>query len=278
MREPWLAIADVDSGQTEGRIFLAAALHESDVAHRAQPVKVVAWDASKGAIVAATEYRIGNVVVRSEPLTSIDAGERTDVLCSAVRVEGLRMLGFSDTHEQWRARVMSLRVWREEEEWPDVSDEVLLNTLEEWLGPYLIDVSKRQDFSRIDMDAALNGLLPWDLGNKLNVLTPSKLSVPSGSMIKVNYHADGSLPFIEVRLQELFGLLDTPSINEGRTKVVVHLLSPGYKPVQVTQDLKSFWQTAYHEVRKEMRRRYPKHHWPEDPWTAEAVRGVRRRS
>jgi ATP-dependent helicase HrpB len=112
----------------------------------------------------------------------------------------------------------------------------------------------------------------------LDVLAPEKLQVPSGSMITVQYNETGEPPIIEVRLQEMFGLTETPAVNEGRTKILLHLLSPGYKPVQVTQDLKSFWQTTYHEVRKELRMRYPRHHWPEDPWTAEAVRGARRRN
>jgi ATP-dependent helicase HrpB len=120
-------------------------------------------------------------------------------------------------------------------------------------------------------------LLPWDLSNQLENLAPAKLKVPSGSLIPLKYFFDGQSPIIEVRLQEMFGLLETPTVNQGRTKIILHLLSPGYKPVQVTQDLKSFWQTIYHEVRSELKRRYPRHHWPEDPWTAEAVRGAVRK-
>jgi ATP-dependent helicase HrpB len=159
-----------------------------------------------------------------------------------------------------------------------VSDEGLLNTLEHWLGPYLENVARKQDFGKLEMTTILESLLPWEIASRLNQIAPDRLAVPSGSAIKIQYQPDGSAPFIEVRLQEVFGLQDTPRVNEGRNQLVIHLLSPGYKPVQVTQDLKSFWQTAYHEVRKEMRRRYPKHHWPEDPWTAEAVRGVKRKT
>jgi ATP-dependent helicase HrpB len=120
-------------------------------------------------------------------------------------------------------------------------------------------------------------LIPWELSARLDKLVPTRLQVPSGSFIKLTYFNDGRAPVMEVRLQEMFGLLETPTINDGRMKIVLHLLSPGYKPVQVTQDLKSFWQTTYHEVRKELRMRYPRHHWPEDPWTAEAVRGAKKR-
>src|SRR5437879_444475 len=133
------------------------------------------------------------------------------------------------------------------------------------------------DFNRLNLDAILQGFLPWDLQQQFLKLAPEKLNVPSGSMIKIEYSKEGDSPIMKVRLQEVFGLQETPTVNEGRTKIILHLLSPGYKPVQVTQDLKSFWSTTYHEVRKELRMRYPKHHWPEDPWTAVAVRGVKRK-
>ncbi|MFM7856021.1 MAG: ATP-dependent helicase C-terminal domain-containing protein, partial [Flammeovirgaceae bacterium] len=120
-------------------------------------------------------------------------------------------------------------------------------------------------------------ILPWEMNARLDTLAPTHIKVPSGSHIKILYNKHGSTPAVEVRLQEMFGLFDTPTINEGKTKVMLHLLSPGYKPVQVTQDLKSFWLSTYHQVRKELRIRYPKHYWPEDPWTAEAVKGVVRK-
>jgi len=123
----------------------------------------------------------------------------------------------------------------------------------------------------------LDATLSWGQHQALNKLAPTKLSVPSGSQITVQYFPEGAPPVMEVRLQEMFGLPETPVINEGQTKILLHLLSPGYKPVQVTQDLKSFWYTTYHEVRKELRMRYPRHYWPEDPWTAEAVRGVKKK-
>ncbi len=158
-------------------------------------------------------------------------------------------------------------------------DEYLLQSLGQWLTPYLTGVNKQSELERLDLSSILSGILPWELQSRLDVLAPSRLQVPSGSMINVQYFADGRLPVIEVRLQEMFGLAgNSRGERGGRTKVLLHLLSPGYKPVQVTQDLKSFWQTTYHEVRKELRMRYPRHHWPEDPWTAEAVRGAKRRT
>ena len=154
-------------------------------------------------------------------------------------------------------------MWRPEEGWPDVSDESLRLTAKEWLTPFLQNVYKPADFQRLDVNQLISTLLPWELGNRLDQLAPARLSVPSGSLIKINYSMNGDTPTLEVRLQEMFGLLDTPTVNGGQNESdATPVLSPGYKPVQVTQDLKSFWQTAYHEVRKELRMRYPRHSWP----------------
>lgn len=276
-RETWLAVAQLDAGSGEGKIFLAAPLNEDDLLHRATESEVVKWDSERGMITAQLEKRIGNVVLSSRTVSKIPDEQRIKILCEAVREEGLKLLGWDEAQREWQGRVLSLRTWRPEENWPDVGDENLLKSTEEWLAPYLTNVSKRNDFQRLELQNMLAGLIPWELTSKLDKLAPSRLQVPSGSFIKLYYFTDGRPPVMEVRLQEMFGLLETPAINEGRTKILLHLLSPGYKPVQVTQDLKSFWQTTYHEVRKELRMRYPRHHWPEDPWTAEAVRGAKKR-
>ncbi|MBL7862837.1 MAG: ATP-dependent helicase HrpB [Cyclobacteriaceae bacterium] len=277
IRERWLAIAQLDAGSGEGKIFLAAPLDEADLMHRATEAESVRWDAERGQLVAVQEKRIGNTVLSSKPVTKISEAVRIQVLCSALREEGLKLVGWKEEHQEWQARVMSVRVWRPEEGWPDVREAQLLASAEEWLAPYLTNLSKRAELQRLELTTILAGMLPWELVSKLDKIAPVRLPVPSGSNIKLLYFADGRPPTMEVRLQEMFGSLETPTVNEGRTKILLHLLSPGYKPVQVTQDLKSFWQTTYHEVRKELRMRYPKHHWPEDPWTAEAVRGVKRR-
>ncbi|MEJ7643975.1 MAG: ATP-dependent helicase HrpB [Chryseolinea sp.] len=277
LREPWLAIAQVDSGAGEGKIFLAAPIHEDDLVHRAIEKEIMAWNYDKGMLVASYEKRIGNVVLASRPMTAINETQRLDILCNVIRKEGLSLLNWTDHQKSWQSRVMSLHGWRKDEGWPDVSTENLLATAMDWLGPYITNIYRRQDFQKLDLGNILTAILPWAIGNKLDILAPPRLVVPSGSMISLTYKPDGSPPVMEVRLQEVFGLLETPTVNDGRTKVLLHLLSPGHKPVQVTQDLRSFWQTAYHEVRKEMRMRYPRHHWPEDPWTAEAMRGAKRR-
>lgn len=277
VRERWLAVAHLDAGSAEGKIFLAAPLDETDLQHRAVETETVKWDASRGMVVATLEKKIGNTVLSAKPLAQIPEAKRVLVLINALRDEGIKLLGWDDAHTEWQNRVLSIRTWRPDEGWPDVTTENLIATAHSWLTPYLSTITKRSELQKLDLVNILTGLLPWELQPRLDKLAPVRMGVPSGSHIKLNYFTDGRAPVMEVRLQEMFGLLETPTINEGRTKILLHLLSPGYKPVQVTQDLKSFWQTTYHEVRKELRMRYPRHHWPEDPWTAEAVRGVKRK-
>jgi ATP-dependent helicase HrpB len=277
IQKSWLSVVAVDFGSTEGKIFSAAPLDQTDLLSLSKENQKVEWDSDRGIIVAQMEKRIGTLTLSSKPLSKIEESSRVKTLCGAVKAEGLKLLNWEETHQQWQARVLSLRKWRPDETWPNVSDDTLLNTSEEWLAPYLKAVNNRMDFQQLDLEAILLGLLPWELHQQFIKLAPEKLIVPSGSMIKIEYSIDGDSPIMKVRLQEVFGLLNTPTVNEGRTKIILHLLSPGYKPVQVTQDLKSFWNTTYHDVRKELRMRYPRHHWPEDPWTAEAVRGVKRK-
>jgi ATP-dependent helicase HrpB len=278
LQKSWLAIAAMDMGVNEGKIFSAAVVDEDDLLKLAKKKESVIWDKDRGMISATIEKRIGTLVLLTKPVKQIDESLRIRTLCDAVRDEGLKLLGWDESQQQLQARVMSLHKWRKDESWPDVSDQTLLNTAETWLAPYLSQVNRRSDFQRLDLNAILASILPWELQQQFNKLTPTRLEVPSGSMIALEYSDDGSAPIMKVRLQEVFGMLETPSVNQGRQKIILHLLSPGYKPVQVTQDLKSFWLTTYHEVRKELRMRYPRHHWPEDPWTAQAVRGIKRKS
>lgn len=277
--ETWLSVAHLDAGGGEGKIFLAAPVNEQDLIQLTHEREVVRWDTERGMIVGNLEKRIGNLVLQSKTLLSIPKEKKNAALVEAIRAGGLRMLGWDEDQWEWQARIMSLRIWRPNEGWPDVSEENLLASLEEWLLPYLNEISKQIELQRLDLPTVLSGILSWELANKLDTLAPYKLEVPSGSMIKLNYHVDGQAPVMAVRLQEVFGLLETPTVNNGKMKVMMHLLSPGHKPVQVTQDLHSFWQNTYPEVRKELRMRYPRHSWPEDPWTAKAVRGaVKKRS
>jgi ATP-dependent helicase HrpB len=276
-REPWLAIAQVDAGMSEGKVFLAAPVDEQDLVSLAEEKEIVSWDESREMVSATREMRLGNVVLSSKPLKEIPREKRIALICNIIREKGLSMLNWGEDHAAWQARVLSLKQWRPVETWPNVSEENLLQTLEEWLAPFLGDFYKRSEFQRLDLHRLLSAILPWDSQTRFEQLAPARLPVPSGSLIKLNYFSDGRPPVMEVRLQEVFGLLETPAVNEGRNKVIMHLLSPGYKPVQVTQDLKSFWNSAYKEVRKELRSRYPKHSWPEDPFTAQAVKGPKKK-
>lgn len=276
--ESWIAVAELDGGGGEGRIFLAAPLDERDLADQAERQIAMRWNEQREAIEVVEELRVGQLSLQTRPKPLPGDDDQVNFLLNIVREKGLAWAGWADEQNEWQSRVLSLRQWRPDEPWPDVSEAQLLATAGQWLAPFLQGLSRRSELQKLNWTEVAMTVLPWPLASALDRFAPQKITVPSGSHISLHYHSSGQAPHIEVRLQELFGLTETPTVNEGRQKIILHLLSPGYKPVQVTQDLKSFWHSAYHEVRKELRMRYPKHHWPEDPWTAEAVRGVRRRN
>lgn len=277
VHQPWICAAHVDSGKGQGKIFLASPVHEDDLAPLAHEQSVVSWDSSGGRVTGSMEKRIGSLLLSSKPIPIISDEEASRVICHEVAESELRLLDWGEEEVGMQDRLMSVKSWRPDEAWPDVSTKALINDVERWLSPYLAGVRKVVEIKKLDKAGILLGMLPWDLQQKLDHLAPQRIEVPTGSMIRLSYLPDGSPPVLEVRLQEMFGLLDTPAVNEGRMKVVLHLLSPGYKPVQVTRDLKSFWQSTYFEVRNELKRRYPKHAWPEDPLSATPVRGAKRR-
>ncbi len=275
--ETYLAVAHLDAGTTDGKIYLAAPLSPDDILHLAIEKKVIAWDAQNGILIARNEKRIGDIILESKPLKIIPDEERIKILCDVIRKEGLSIFNQTEQLIDWKARISCFNIWKPNETLPDLSDEHLLNTLEEWFAPFITSVKKREEIFKLDLYTILSGLLSYQQKQLLETIAPSKIKVPSGSMISLMYQTDGTSPVLAVRLQEMFGLIDTPTVNEGRVKVILQLLSPGYKPVQITQDLKSFWKNAYPEVRKELRIRYKRHHWPEDPWTAEAMAGAKKR-
>ncbi|GHF97866.1 ATP-dependent helicase HrpB [Deinococcus piscis] len=270
-REPALAVAHLDGAAEgnrrgpEGRIFLAAPLHRRDLLAGAAWVPRTEWDARTGRLLAQEELRRGALVLDTRPLPVSDPVAGAAAVAAAVTREGLHLLTFSPEAQALRNRVLSLRAWRPEEDWPDLSDTALLNTAGEWLAPFLGGIRSRETLARLDLLPALQAQLPWSLASQLDDLAPTHLTVPSGSRIRLEYSPDGGPPVLAVKLQELFGLQDTPAVNAGRTPVLLHLLSPARRPVQVTQDLRSFWASGYFEVRKDLRGRYPKHPWPDDP-------------
>ena len=277
MKEPWLVIAELGSrqGQREERIYRAAALDptmfEQTLAELVTQRDELDWDEREGVLRAERQRRIGELVLAREPLTRLDEESRSRALLGLVRRKGLELLAWTPELRQWQARVGLLRqldlAAGGSSEWPDVSDAALLERLEDWLLPYLGKVSRLAHFAQLDMKVMLATLLPWPLPQRLDELAPVSVKVPSGSQIRLDYNE--SPPVLAVRLQELFGLAQTPRIAAGRVTVKLHLLSPARRPVQVTQDLASFWQNTYADVRKDLKGRYPKHYWPDDPLIAE---------
>jgi len=277
MKEPWLVVADLGSrqGQREERIYLAAALDaalfDSVLAEQVRVHDELDWDEREGVLRAERQRKVGELVLSSEALPGLDAEARSRALLGLVRRKGLELLPWTPELRQWQARVSLLRrLYLEskgESEWPDVGDAALLASLEDWLLPYLGKVSRLAHFANLELPGILHGLLPWPLPQRLDELAPRTLQVPSGSNIRLDYSEFP--PVLAVRLQELFGLADTPRIAGGRLAVKLHLLSPAQRPVQVTQDLANFWRSTYAEVKKDLKGRYPKHYWPDDPLIAE---------
>ena len=276
--EQWLAVAHMDARDGMGKIFMASRLDPRDLAPMVKEVEVIKWDREDGGLIATQDLRIGNIVLQSKPLPDPDESRMMEAVLDAIKSFGEQLLPFDDNTKQWQNRILSLRKWNPDAGWPDVSIESLLVTAEDWLSPYLQDIRKPADLKKLDLSQILSSSLDYELQQKLEDLAPIKMEVPSGSNIKIEYFQDGAPPVLAVRLQEVFGMLEMPKVNAGNQSVLMHLLSPGFKPVQVTSDLKSFWHNAYFEVKKDLKRRYPKHSWPEDPLAAKAVRGVKKKT
>ena len=285
MKQPWLVIADLGSrqGQREERIYLAAefdpALLEGVLSEQVSVVDQLDWDEREGVLRAERQRKVGELVLSREPLTGLDEAARTRALVNLVRRKGLELMPWTPELRQWQARVGLLRQLdlqaQGDSEWPDVSDTALLSSLEEWLAPYLGRVSRLSHFASLDLSSIVHNLLKWPLPQRLEELAPHHIKVPSGSSVRLDYSEHP--PILAVRLQELFGLADTPRIAGGRQVVKLHLLSPARRPVQVTQDLANFWRSTYAEVKKDLKGRYPKHYWPDDPLVAEATARIKPR-
>ncbi|PJJ74127.1 ATP-dependent helicase HrpB [Sediminihabitans luteus] len=272
---PWLAIADADlaPGRRDAVVRAAAPvdldLATTAAAHALTEEDVVAW--AGGRVQAHRVRRLGAIELARAPLTHPPAEQVTRAVRAGLAADGLDALRWSDvaTHLRERLRFLHGALG---EPWPDVSDDELLGRLDDWL-----DVSRVRgagDLARLDVLSGLRGLLPWPQAARLDELAPERLAVPSGSTVRVDYA--GEQPVLAVRLQEVFGWTGTPRLADGRVPVLLHLLSPARRPAAVTADLESFWRTGYPQVRAELRGRYPKHSWPEDPLSAEPTRGVRR--
>lgn len=279
-KHEWLVVADLGSrqGQREERIYLASdldpALFDDELSDLVRSADEVDWDEREGVLKAERQMKVGQLVLSTLPLPKLDEQTRSLALVNLVRRKGIELLPWNPELRQWQARVDLLRQLdiqngQAESKWPDLSDASLLDTLEEWLAPYLGKVTRLSHFSHLDLSSIVRNLLPWPLPQELETQAPQTIQVPSGSNIRIDYSQHP--PILAVRLQELFGLSETPRIAQGKQTLTLHLLSPARRPVQVTQDLANFWRSTYTDVKKDLKGRYPKHYWPEDPLVAEAT-------
>jgi ATP-dependent helicase HrpB len=278
----FLTVADLDGRMPYSRIYLAAPLERADLERlfASQIVRedVVRWDGTAGTVLTARRERLGSILLREAPLPDPDETEVARTLLDAiVRGDGV-VLRWSESARQLRERLAFLHGLEHsvEPSWPDVSEAALRGTMEEWLLPRLVGLRRRAEVEQLDLGDVLRDLLTWEQRRALDRLAPTHVQVPTGSRIPVDY-GDPAAPVLAVRLQELFGLAETPRIADGTVPLTLHLLSPARRPVQVTRDLAGFWRSSYFDVRKEMRGRYPKHEWPEDPLSATPTRRAKPR-
>ena len=280
MTQDFLAVATTDGASGDQKIFLAAPLSQREIEeHFADQIEArdgVFWDSRAKAVSASKSRRLGALVLEEKPSTNADPTLIAEAMTQGVREMGLGSLPWSDGAKALRSRAMFLRRLYPEDGWPDLSDEALLASLEDWLMPYLAGISRKAHLDRLDMHQILQGMIPHELSRRMDKLAPVRIEVPSGADVRIDYETEGD-PVLRVRLQEMFGLARTPAIAEGRSPLRIELLSPAGRPLAVTQSLETFWTNGYPSVRSDMRGRYPKHAWPEDPLNAEPVKPRRLR-
>ncbi|MBU1454868.1 MAG: ATP-dependent helicase HrpB [Proteobacteria bacterium] len=267
-----LIFPHLDAGQGEGKVYLAAPLSLDELQtfhpHLLSSKKEMQWDDTDSHIILRQNSYLGKAVVESSPLTDIDYDQLLHLFLQGIQKTGASCLPWSKKARILQARVESLSFWKIGN-WPDLSDTGLLRDLQ-WLAPYCLKMRRLNQLDQLDLHSILLSLLSWDRQKELDRLTPEHFTVASGSHVKLEY-SPGHPPVLAVRLQELFGQTQTPEICNGRIPVLLHLLSPARRPVQVTADLASFWCNTYPQVKKELAGRYPKHYWPDDPLIAQAT-------
>lgn len=278
-QEEFLVIADLDAGERESTIRLAAPLQrkhlEADLAARIQVQDRIEWDSREQAVIARRERWLDAIRLEERRLDKPDAGLVMAALITGIRERGVAQLPWSREARALQTRIVFAAQFDKRASWPDVSDANLAATMETWLAPWLSGMSRRDHLSRLNLTEALIALLDWNQQQRLNEFAPTHFGVPSGSRIPIDYTSES--PTVSVRLQEVFGLHETPSIADRSVPLTLELLSPAHRPVQITKDLVSFWARGYLEVKKELKGRYPKHYWPDDPLTAEATARAKRR-
>ncbi len=259
-RHEFLAIASMGA-----RVFLAAPLGKDNVLSQGTWVESVTWNGREGKAIAREELHLGVLTLATRPLKTNPLPLIVKAIATAALKEGLSMFDFNDEVQALQLRIAVASSWHHELELPDVTTETLLAKTAEWLPLYIGQASTVQELRKLDMTQVILGLLSYDQQQALERIAPSRITLPSGRNVRIQYRKGAEAPVVSARLQDCFGLMSTPRIDEGRRQVLMELLSPGFKPVQLTQDMEGFWRETYFEVRKELRRRYPKHRWPEDP-------------
>jgi ATP-dependent helicase HrpB len=270
----FLVVADLDAGNREALIRLAAPITrdalEKDFATQIEHRERFEWDSREQAVIAQDERWLGALKLHERRIERPDSARMLSAMLTGIRELGIDALPWTKPARALQTRMMFARRFdeRSSQAWPDVSDAALLKDLDHWLAPWLTDISRRDHLVRLDMHEILWSMLDWNAQQRLEEVAPTHLSVPSGSRIPIDY---SDAPTVAVRLQEVFGLHNTPTVAEGRVPLTLQLLSPAHRPVQVTRDLVSFWARGYQDVKKELKGRYPKHYWPDDPLTAQAT-------
>ncbi len=277
---PYIIAVVVDKGEkAEGVVHMAEPLTEEimrqELGVEIENLRRVFWDKQDDRIAATLEERLGSILLSAKPVTPSN-DEVASVLCEAIRSGALKV-PFNREAQQFQARVRLMKDTFPEENWPDLSEEKLLATPENWLLPWLSGIRGALQLASLNLFPALNDLLPWEQRRLLGDRAPVAIPVPSGHNVAIDY-TSGEIPVLAVKLQEMFGLADTPAIAGGRVKLLLHLLSPARRPVAITRDLKTFWNTVYPQVKKELKGRYPKHPLPDDPWSASPTRKTKGRS
>ena len=266
--EQWLAIAQVTERENGGKIFMASPINPRDLLSKVITKEIVKWDTDDGGLIAREEMRIGSLVLKSSPIPNPNSEKLIEAITEAIAEKGRQLLDWNKDVVQLLYRVNTLRKWNPNLKLPEFGIQALLASNKEWIISYLPDVKKPQDLRKIDLKEILYYTLTLEQQKKIDVLAPSKVRLPNGTFAKLEYQENCSEPVLAVPLQRCFGMLETPKVNGGRINVLMHLLSPGFKVVQITNDLNSFWEKTYFEVRKELRIRYKKHKWPENPLEA----------
>ncbi|MGB5835401.1 MAG: ATP-dependent helicase C-terminal domain-containing protein, partial [Thiohalocapsa sp.] len=278
---PYLIVANLDASSGDNRIRAALPVSEAELCalmtEQLQEVDALAWDRRREAVSARKERRLGSIVLESRPQAVADADAALELLLEAIGRDIVQALNWTSAARQLQARAMLARQLQPDADWPDLSNDWLAAHIRDWLGAWLTNKTRLSDARALDLIQVLKQILGWQRASNLDKLAPEMLTTPAGTRRRIDYCAtisgDSPAPVLAAPMQELFGASDTPAIFDGRLPLLLHLLSPARRPLQVTGDLAGFWRGAYAEVRKEMRGRYPKHHWPEDPAGAVPVGG-----